>query len=146
MGKESNFFCLYLVLVLKLFSNFFLNKCIIIFRFPNLKFEYKDPEKNFDRSKVSGLVCKLFNVKDPIHSTALEVTAGGKVSCKFQYIFNLVDYDQLETLPYLLFSRKTTFPLLEKVFLSACSRGRLVFLLTYSNACLHSSNVITIRK
>ncbi|GFO37153.1 structural maintenance of chromosomes protein [Plakobranchus ocellatus] len=48
-------------------------------RFPNLKFEYKDPEKNFDRSKVSGLVCKLFEVKDPIHSTALEISAGGKL-------------------------------------------------------------------
>ncbi|RUS73082.1 hypothetical protein EGW08_019163 [Elysia chlorotica] len=48
-------------------------------KFPNLKFEYKDPEKNFDRNKVSGLVCKLFNVKDSINSTALEVTAGGKL-------------------------------------------------------------------
>lgn len=48
-------------------------------KFPNLRFEYKDPEKNFDRSKVSGLVCKLFDVKDPVNSTALEVTAGGKL-------------------------------------------------------------------
>jgi len=48
-------------------------------RYPNLKFQYNDPEKNFDRSKVSGLVCKLFNVKDPKHSSALETTAGGKL-------------------------------------------------------------------
>ncbi|CAL1540842.1 unnamed protein product [Lymnaea stagnalis] len=48
-------------------------------RYPNLKFEYKNPDKNFDRNKVSGLVCRLFDVKDPIHSTALEVTAGGKL-------------------------------------------------------------------
>ncbi|KAH9489831.1 Structural maintenance of chromosomes protein 2 [Bulinus truncatus] len=48
-------------------------------RYPHLKFEYKDPEKNFNRNKVSGLVCKLFNVKDPQYSTALEVAAGGKL-------------------------------------------------------------------
>ncbi|XP_055886357.1 structural maintenance of chromosomes protein 2-like [Biomphalaria glabrata] len=55
-------------------------KCLTLeARYPQLKFEYKDPEANFNRSKVSGLVCKLFEVKDPIHSTALEVTAGGKL-------------------------------------------------------------------
>ncbi|BFY99283.1 hypothetical protein BsWGS_02323 [Bradybaena similaris] len=48
-------------------------------RYPHLKFDYKDPEKNFDRSKVHGLVCKLFDVKDSKFSTALEVTAGGKL-------------------------------------------------------------------
>ncbi|XP_059166173.1 structural maintenance of chromosomes protein 2-like [Physella acuta] len=48
-------------------------------RYPHLRFDYKDPEKNFDRSKVSGLVCKLFDVKDNLYSTALEVTAGAKL-------------------------------------------------------------------
>ncbi|XP_060555176.1 LOW QUALITY PROTEIN: structural maintenance of chromosomes protein 2-like [Ruditapes philippinarum] len=48
-------------------------------RFPHLHFDYKNPEKNFDRSKVSGLVCKLIKVKDVKTATALEVAAGGKL-------------------------------------------------------------------
>lgn len=47
--------------------------------FPHLQFDYTDPEKNFDRSRVHGLVCKLVQVKDAQHATALEVTAGGKL-------------------------------------------------------------------
>ena len=48
-------------------------------RFPNLQFDYRDPEKNFDRTKVHGLVAKLIRIKDPKTATALEVSAGGKV-------------------------------------------------------------------
>ncbi|CAM1300108.1 SMC2 (predicted), partial [Pycnogonum litorale] len=48
-------------------------------KYPDLKFEYKDPEKNFDRRKVYGPVCNLFRVKDNRHTTALEVCAGGKL-------------------------------------------------------------------
>lgn len=48
-------------------------------RFPQLCFNYSDPEKNFDRSTVKGLVCKLIKLKDPGAATALEVTAGGKL-------------------------------------------------------------------
>ncbi|XP_077981159.1 structural maintenance of chromosomes protein 2-like [Glandiceps talaboti] len=48
-------------------------------RFPNLQFEYKDPEKNFDRSKVKGLVAQLIKVKDVNTATALEAAAGGKL-------------------------------------------------------------------
>ncbi|XP_013783818.1 structural maintenance of chromosomes protein 2-like [Limulus polyphemus] len=48
-------------------------------KFPNLTFEYKDPEKNFNRHQVHGLVCHLVKVKDPKTSTALQVTAGGKL-------------------------------------------------------------------
>ncbi|KAL5017230.1 hypothetical protein ScPMuIL_006819 [Solemya velum] len=48
-------------------------------RFPHLRFEYKDPEKNFDRSKVHGLVCSLIKLKDVKTATALEVSAGGKL-------------------------------------------------------------------
>jgi structural maintenance of chromosome 2 len=44
-----------------------------------LRFNYKDPVKGFDRSKVKGLVAKLIQVKDSKHSTALEVAAGGKL-------------------------------------------------------------------
>ncbi|XP_078574034.1 structural maintenance of chromosomes protein 2-like [Branchiostoma floridae x Branchiostoma japonicum] len=48
-------------------------------RFPNLDFEYRDPEKNWDRSRVKGLVAQLISVKDVKHATALEVTAGNKL-------------------------------------------------------------------
>ena len=51
-------------------------------RFPHLQFDYRDPEKNFDRRKVSGLVCKLIKVNDVKNATALEVAAGGKVRQK----------------------------------------------------------------
>ena len=44
-----------------------------------LAFNYSDPVRGFDRSKVKGLVARLINVKLPKHSTALEVVAGGKL-------------------------------------------------------------------
>jgi len=44
-----------------------------------LAFNYSDPVRGFDRSKVKGLVARLINVKVPKHSTALEVVAGGKL-------------------------------------------------------------------
>ncbi|KAJ6946566.1 structural maintenance of chromosomes protein 2-1 [Populus alba x Populus x berolinensis] len=45
----------------------------------NLQFTYRDPVRNFDRSKVKGVVAKLIKVKDRSTMTALEVTAGGKL-------------------------------------------------------------------
>ena len=48
--------------------------------FPQVNFEYKNPEPNFDRQRVKGLVCNLFKVKDPKYAVALETAAGGKVS------------------------------------------------------------------
>lgn len=45
----------------------------------NVEFTYRDPVKNFDRSKVKGVVAKLMKVKDSSTMTALEVTAGGKL-------------------------------------------------------------------
>ena len=44
-----------------------------------LSFNYKDPVRGFDRSKVKGLVANLVKVGDPKHATALEVVAGGKL-------------------------------------------------------------------
>lgn len=44
-----------------------------------LNFDYSDPERGFDRSRVKGLVANLINVKDIAHTTALEVTAGGRL-------------------------------------------------------------------
>uniref|UniRef100_A0A669D8G5 Structural maintenance of chromosomes protein n=1 Tax=Oreochromis niloticus TaxID=8128 RepID=A0A669D8G5_ORENI len=48
-------------------------------RFPNLRFDYKDPERGWDRSKVKGLLANLITVSDISYSTALEVVAGGRL-------------------------------------------------------------------
>uniref|UniRef100_A0A9J8BTS6 Structural maintenance of chromosomes protein n=1 Tax=Cyprinus carpio carpio TaxID=630221 RepID=A0A9J8BTS6_CYPCA len=48
-------------------------------QFPNLRFEYTNPDKNWDRSKVKGLVANLFTVTDVSNATALEVVAGGRL-------------------------------------------------------------------
>ena len=39
----------------------------------NVQFSYCDPVKNFDRSKVKGVVAKLIKVKNSSTMTALEV-------------------------------------------------------------------------
>ncbi len=44
-----------------------------------LAFNYTDPVRGFDRSKVKGLVAKLIQVKKEDYATALEVVAGGKL-------------------------------------------------------------------
>ncbi|XP_031392590.1 structural maintenance of chromosomes protein 2-1-like [Punica granatum] len=45
----------------------------------NVQFTYRDPVKNFDRSKVKGVVARLIKVKDSQTMIALEVAAGGKL-------------------------------------------------------------------
>lgn len=42
-------------------------------------FNYRDPEANFNRKSVCGMVCRLFNVTDQINCTALETAAGGRL-------------------------------------------------------------------
>ncbi|KAL8141468.1 hypothetical protein V2J09_014500 [Rumex salicifolius] len=49
----------------------------------NVDFSYSDPTRNFDRSKVKGVVARLIKVKDSSTMTALEVVAGGR-------LFNIV--------------------------------------------------------
>jgi len=39
----------------------------------NVHFSYRDPERNFDRSKVKGVVARLIRIKDSSAATALEV-------------------------------------------------------------------------
>lgn len=46
----------------------------------NVHFNYRDPVKNFDRSKVKGVVARLIKIKDSSTATALEVCF-----CKFCY-------------------------------------------------------------
>ncbi|XP_042470536.1 structural maintenance of chromosomes protein 2-1-like [Zingiber officinale] len=45
----------------------------------NIQFTYRDPVRNFDRSKVKGVVAELIKVKDASAMTALEVAGGGKL-------------------------------------------------------------------
>ncbi|XP_056136927.1 structural maintenance of chromosomes protein 2 [Lampris incognitus] len=47
--------------------------------FPNLRFNYRDPEKGWDRSKVKGLLANLIKVSDVSYASALEVVAGGRL-------------------------------------------------------------------
>jgi structural maintenance of chromosome 2 len=57
-------------------------------RYPQLRFYYKDPEPNFKRESVKGLVCKSITVKELKAAYALEIAAGGKVrhDLKIQFI------------------------------------------------------------
>lgn len=48
-------------------------------RYPQTRFEYRNPESNFNTKSVKGIVCKLISVKDKKAAYALEVAAGGKV-------------------------------------------------------------------
>lgn len=48
-------------------------------RYPHLNFQYSDPEHNFKRSSVKGLVCKLFKLKEKAAATALEIAGGGRL-------------------------------------------------------------------
>jgi structural maintenance of chromosome 2 len=48
-------------------------------RFSHIQLDYRDPVPNFDKSRVKGLVINLLKVKDPKATTALEVTAGGRL-------------------------------------------------------------------
>jgi len=44
-----------------------------------LSFNFKDPVKGFDTSKIKGIVANLVSVKDSRDSVALEVVAGGRL-------------------------------------------------------------------
>lgn len=50
--------------------------------------QYRDPEPGFDRSKVKGMACKLFDVKDPKYMVALSTCGGGS-------LYNLVVEDEI---------------------------------------------------
>ncbi|XP_057580174.1 structural maintenance of chromosomes protein 2 [Hippopotamus amphibius kiboko] len=51
----------------------------LLARFPNLRFAYRDPEKNWNRNCVKGLVASLISVKDTSATTALELVAGDRL-------------------------------------------------------------------
>lgn len=43
------------------------------------EFNYQDPTPNFDRSRIKGMVCNLFDVQDPRYFMALSTAAGGSL-------------------------------------------------------------------
>lgn len=47
--------------------------------------QYQDPEPNFERHKVRGMVGKLFQVTDMRNSMALMMAAGGGVSVLYNF-------------------------------------------------------------
>lgn len=53
----------------------------------NVQFTYRDPVKNFDRSKVKGVVAKLIKVRDSSTMTALEVRNRSYIVCFIAYRF-----------------------------------------------------------
>ncbi|KAJ3698399.1 hypothetical protein LUZ61_002104 [Rhynchospora tenuis] len=77
----------------------------------SVHFSYRDPVKNFNRSKVKGVFAKIFEVKDSSTATALEVAAGGNLYC--------VVVDSEDTGKLLIkngnLARRTTFILLNQV-------------------------------
>ncbi|CAA0836700.1 Structural maintenance of chromosomes protein 2-1 [Striga hermonthica] len=74
----------------------------------NVEFIYSDPEKNFDRSRVKGVVAKLIKVKDSSTMLALEVAAGGKL---FNVVVDTEDTAKLLIEKGGLRRRVTTIPL-----------------------------------
>lgn len=52
---------------------------VLLGQLANVDFTYRDPTKNFERSKVKGVVAKLIKIKDGSTMTALEVVAGGRL-------------------------------------------------------------------
>ncbi|XP_047994566.1 structural maintenance of chromosomes protein 2 [Leguminivora glycinivorella] len=48
-------------------------------RLQRCQFQYQAPTRDFDHSKVHGIVARLINVSDPVYCTALETAAGGKL-------------------------------------------------------------------
>ncbi len=59
-------------------------------RYPRFSFTYSDPEKNFDRRRVRGVMAKLFDVVDPKFMMAIEIAAGGRVRSNFSGLLVLI--------------------------------------------------------
>eukprot|EP00127_Corallochytrium_limacisporum_P001807 Clim_evm14s84 gene=Clim_evmTU14s84 len=53
-----------------------------------IQFEYKDPERGFDRSRVKGRAAQLVTVQSKEHNLALEIAAGGRL---YNVIVDTVD-------------------------------------------------------
>lgn len=54
---------------------------------PQTKFSYSNPESNFNKRSVKGVVCKLIKCQDTSTCMALEIAAGGKVNFCVEFYF-----------------------------------------------------------
>lgn len=91
-----------------------LHSCMEVFYCADLNFQYRDPEPNFQRSRVKGVIARLIQVKDMATATALEVAAGGKM---FQVVTDteatgkaLLSNGQLRKRVTIIPLNKVTFP------------------------------------
>lgn len=57
----------------------------------NVNFSYQDPVKNFDRSKVKGVVARLIKIKDSSTATALEVCFSKLLIFVLKWIFPFIE-------------------------------------------------------
>lgn len=73
-----------------------------------LNFDFKDPERGFDRKRVKGLVARLVKVTNALNATALEVAAGNKL---FQVVVDTEQTGKLLLQKGALRSRVTILPL-----------------------------------
>lgn len=83
-----------------------------------IDFQYQAPEKGFDHSRVKGVVAKLVHIKDPQTTTALEVTAAGKL---YQVVVDNEATAKSLLANGRLRSRVTIIPL-DRVAYRSCSR------------------------
>ncbi|CAF91830.1 unnamed protein product, partial [Tetraodon nigroviridis] len=51
----------------------------LVSRFPNLRFDYKDPARGWDHNKVKGLLANLITIQDVSYPPALQVVPGGRL-------------------------------------------------------------------
>ncbi|XP_071446433.1 structural maintenance of chromosomes protein 2 [Hetaerina americana] len=88
-----------------------------------LRFNYTDPEPNFDRSRVKGLLCQLVKIKNRAFANALETVAGGR-------LYNIV-VDNEQTGQKLLqrgnLQNRVTFVPLNKIRGSSIPADKLAF-------------------
>ncbi|XP_030762291.1 structural maintenance of chromosomes protein 2 [Sitophilus oryzae] len=111
---------------------------------PYTSCKYRDPEPNFNRSRVKGVVCKLINLKDNRYATALETAAGGK-------LFNVV-VDTDDTSRKLLqkgdLQTRTTFIPLNKISSSSMDQNtiRLAQNLVGEENCMPALSLINYDK
>lgn len=86
-----------------------------------LDFQFKNPEKGFDRNRVKGVVAKLLHVKDPSANSALEVIAGGKL---YQVVVDTADCAKALLQKGQLRNRVTIIPL-DKISSRSLSQDKI---------------------
>jgi len=100
---------------------------------PGLNFTYRDPEPNFNRESVFGLVVNSFELSDLKYSRALEVGAGGRL---FNVIVDLADTAS-KLLKNNCLNRRCTMIPLDKISTNTISRS----VVNYAKSLVGSDHV-----